>query len=233
MAIGGERYVPYRERKPLELLTQSHAILGFNQCSLAKYLFIVAREDEEELKAHNIEDYFKHLLERVDLARDLHFHTQTSMDTLDYSSEELNRGSKLVIAACGEKKRELSTDLSKISLLVFWQNPKIVAPGILALEQKTFVDYEQELRKLSPEAFVGFPLLVLVDDSEFVSRSFDNFLWVTFTRSNPSHDVYGIQRIIVHKHWGCRGSFLIDARIKNHAPLLKWILKLKSMLPNS
>ena len=34
-------------------------------------------------------------------------------------------------------------------------------------------------------AINGFPLVVLVDDSEFAARTLNNFLWVTFTRSNP------------------------------------------------
>jgi 4-hydroxy-3-polyprenylbenzoate decarboxylase len=63
---------------------------------------------------------------------------------------------------------------------------------------------------------------VLVDDSELCARTLDNFLWITFTRSNPAVDVAGIGAAIVHKHWGCRGSLVIDARIKpHHAPPLE------------
>ena len=68
----------------------------------------------------------------------------------------------------------------------------------------------------------GFPLVVLVDDADFVSGSLNNFLWVTFTRSNPASDIYGIQQSISSKHWGCGGSLVIDARIKlHHAPPLE------------
>ena len=50
LAVGSERYVPYEEpRRPRELLTLANAILGQGQLSLAKYLFIVAREDCPEL----------------------------------------------------------------------------------------------------------------------------------------------------------------------------------------
>ena len=46
-------------------------------------------------------------------------------------------------------------------------------------------------------------------------------MWVTFTRSNPAADVYGIGAFTSQKHWGCRGSLVIDARIKpHHAPPL-------------
>jgi 3-polyprenyl-4-hydroxybenzoate decarboxylase len=33
--------------------------------------------------------FFRHLLERVDWQRDLHFHTRTTIDTLDYSGTPL------------------------------------------------------------------------------------------------------------------------------------------------
>jgi 4-hydroxy-3-polyprenylbenzoate decarboxylase len=67
-----------------------------------------------------------------------------------------------------------------------------------------------------------FPLIVLVDDSEFTARSLSNFLWVTFTRSNPAADIDGVGAFCVEKHWGCTGPLLIDARTKpHHAPPLE------------
>ena len=55
LAIGSERYVPYdRLSEPQELLTQANAILGQGQLSLAKYLFIIARDDAPELDINDI-----------------------------------------------------------------------------------------------------------------------------------------------------------------------------------
>ncbi|HEV3204158.1 MAG TPA: UbiD family decarboxylase, partial [Gemmataceae bacterium] len=86
LAIGSERYVPYvARRKPQELLTCANAILGQGQLSLAKYLLIVAREDDPNLDIQDIPAFLKHLLERVDWQTDLHFQTCTTIDTLDYS----------------------------------------------------------------------------------------------------------------------------------------------------
>ncbi len=63
--------------------------------------------------------------------------------------------------------------------------------------------------------------MVVVDDAEFAARNLDNFLWVTFTRSNPATDVYGIESFTAAKHWGCLGAVVIDARAKpHHAPPL-------------
>jgi 4-hydroxy-3-polyprenylbenzoate decarboxylase len=64
-------------------------------------------------------------------------------------------------------------------------------------------------------------MIVIVDDSEFAARSISNLLWVTFTRSNPAHDIDGVGAFTEHKHWGCRGPLVIDARVKpHHAPPL-------------
>jgi len=63
---------------------------------------------------------------------------------------------------------------------------------------------------------------VLCDDAGFTGKTLENLLWVTFTRSNPSHDIHGVGSFIRHKHWGCTGPLLIDARRKpHHAPLLE------------
>jgi 4-hydroxy-3-polyprenylbenzoate decarboxylase len=67
-----------------------------------------------------------------------------------------------------------------------------------------------------------FPLVVVVDDSEFTAKSWENFLWVTFTRSDPATDIYGVGSFTHCKHWGSRGSLIIDARLKTyHAPPLE------------
>jgi 4-hydroxy-3-polyprenylbenzoate decarboxylase len=66
------------------------------------------------------------------------------------------------------------------------------------------------------------PLIIVVDDSDFTARTLNNFLWITFTRSNPAADLYGIGAAAVAKHWGCSGPLVIDARSKpHHAPPLE------------
>ena len=102
-AIGSERYTPYlKERKPQEILTIANHILGKNQLSLAKYLFICAKEDNPELTTHDIPKFLQHVLQRIDLSRDLHFYTRTTIDTLDYSGTDINAGSKVAITIAGE-----------------------------------------------------------------------------------------------------------------------------------
>jgi len=119
---------------PREIITISNAILGFGHCSLAKYLFISAFEDNPNLDINNIEKYFTHILERVDLRYDLHFHTETTIDTLDYTGTGFNKGSKVVIAAAGDKKRELLSKLPfNFTLPAGFYDPVFVIPGILVI----------------------------------------------------------------------------------------------------
>ena len=224
LAVGHERYVPYaRERVPQEILTVANAVLGFGQASLAKYLWIAAEEDAPGLDPHDVRTFFRHMLERVDFLRDLHFQTRTTMDTLDYSGTGMNEGSKLVVAAAGPARRRLRTDLpAGFRLPAGCGAPAFCMEGVLAVQTAPgTVDAEGFCRQMEGVDLEGVALVVLVDDSGFAARSLHNWIWVVFTRSNPSHDVHGIGSFVEHKHWGCRGPLVIDARIKpHHAPPL-------------
>jgi 4-hydroxy-3-polyprenylbenzoate decarboxylase len=231
LAMGSERYTPYlKERRPQEILTTANAILGFGQMSLAKYLWIAAKEDDEGLDLHDVQAFFAHMLERVHWDRDLHFHTKTTIDTLDYSGTGLNSGSKLVVAVAGEKCRTLGTRVSSsLTLPPGFSEPSLVMPGLMAIGGPSYEGPGEAANQmkilenhLAGQSVDDFPLLVLCDDSTFVASSLSNFLWITFTRSNPSHDIYGVNSFVEHKHWGCKGPLIIDARIKkHHAPPLQ------------
>jgi 4-hydroxy-3-polyprenylbenzoate decarboxylase len=234
LAVGSERYVPYAGRqRPRELLTQSNALLGQGQLSLAKYLLIVAGEDYADLDIRNVPDFFRHVLERADWRRDMHFQTCTTIDTLDYSGDGLNQGSKVVIAAAGPPIRTLPVAIDsrlKLPEDLGFSQPKVVLPGILVVQAPAWrqegADRDRAVDRLATamnrrDAINNFPLVVVVDQADFAARSLDNFLWVTFTRSNPATDLYGIESFVRDKHWGCFGSLLIDARQKpHHAPPL-------------
>jgi 4-hydroxy-3-polyprenylbenzoate decarboxylase len=246
LAVGSERYLPWkRSDRPAELLTQASAILGQGQLSLAKYLFIVNGGEAPGLDAHDVEPFLAHLLARVDWARDCHFHTETTIDTLDYSGSGFNAGSKLVVAARGPERRSLARELpAAVSLPDGFTNPRLCLPGVVAVQGPRIEPRPRleatgdaaiwESARTSPwsadvarfTAAIGpdhplreVPLLVIVDDSAFAAASLANFLWLTFTRSNPAVDVHGVGSSVVHKHWGCTGPLVIDARLKpHHAP---------------
>ncbi len=228
LAVGSERYMPFRERKPEEILTQATRILGSGQTSLAKFLIIAAHGDVPNLNCHDIAPFFQHVLERIDWTRDLHFHTRTTIDTLDYSGSGWNEGSKVVMACCGDKIRDLGTELPQdFTLPDGFSKPNFVQRGILAIQgikftgTESYQDCEQLAQHLERFDMPTTPLIVVCDDSIFLGETLNNFLWATFTRANPSHDIHGVHSFTQFKHWGCKGSLIIDARIKpHHAPEL-------------
>lgn len=233
LAIAHERYVPYADRRtPQELLTVANAILGQGQLSLAKYLLIAAHEDCPNLSTHNIDVFLTHVLKRVDWRTDLHFQTSTTIDTLDYSGAGLNQGSKLVLAAAGEARFTLATDVpTGLEFPSGFGGANLCLPGVLAI---TAPRSEQERGASDPmvddfcsyysgrsDQLDGIRMIVLCDDAAFAAATLNNFLWVTFTRSNPATDLYGINQFMRGKHWGCDGALVVDARIKPfHAPAL-------------
>ena len=240
LAVGSERYTPYLPtQQPAEILTIANHMLGTGQLSLAKYLFITADFDNTVSTKH-IAAYFQFVLERIHLERDIHFYTNTTIDTLDYSGENINQGSKVVFAAYGKPVRKLSKEpLPELNELNGFSHAKMVIPGVLALSGKRFTDRlsaQQEIKSLGEQLSLiikdkgtlalnndeAFVMIILCDDASFLSAHLNNFLWTTFTRSNPSHDIYGVDEFIQNKHWGCKGPLIIDARSKpHHAPTVE------------
>ena len=218
LAVGSERYTPYNPvKQPQEILTIANHILGTGQMSLAKYLFIC--DDETIVDVNDEKAYFTHFLQRVDWKRDLHFQTKTTIDTLDYSGDDLNKGSKLVLAAAGDVKRKLIKDISYLSLSKNILNARIVSPGNLVVEGNGSI--EDLVISLESHSLDGIALITIVDDAIFTAEDFSNWLWVTFTRSNPANDMHGLNSQIINKHFSCTIP-VIDARIKpHHAPVLK------------
>lgn len=229
LAVGSERYTPYTPTKqPAELLTIANHVLGTGQLSLAKFLFIAA-DDSNQLSTHPVQPFLQYVLERINLQRDVHFYTNTTIDTLDYSGTGLNSGSKVVFAAYGEPIRKLATEVpSVLNELTQFENPTLVMPGVIAIQTKAFTNYQtvkEEMKMLnyqlhdSIDQLQGIAMIVVCDDANFVAANLRNYLWVTYTRCNPSHDIHGIKESVLNKHWGCEGPLVIDARIKpHHAP---------------
>ena len=235
LALGSEAFRPYattEEREPMELLKTANALLGFNQASLTKYLLIAAKEDAASLDVNDVPAFFTHVLERIHFDRDLHFQTATTIDTLDYTGTSLNHGSKVVIAAAGVKCRELRNNPSDLESLTLPQGFKVAAivmPGVLMIEGPSYKKSET-LRDLK-EAFAhwefreNYPWISIIDEGAAnvaansgtsTNNILSDFLWLTFTRSDPAQDIYGIDETVEEKHWKCSAPMIIDARIKPH-----------------
>ena len=219
LAIGSERYTPYlQNKKPAEILTIANHILGTGQLSLAKFVFITA-DDSNQISTHEVPAYLQFLLERIDLTSDIHFYTKTTMDTLDYSGENLNAGSKVVIAAYGDVKRSLASSVPE-QIHQLNANAKLVLPGIIALDA-ALINTKGLQEKLKGKGAnllneLGVVMLILTENPSWMAEEINNFLWACFTRTNPSHDMEGVDSFIDQKHWGANGPLIFDATIKKH-----------------
>ena len=219
LAIGSERYTPYlQNKKPAEILTIANHILGTGQLSLAKFVFITA-DDTNQISTHQVPAYLKFLLERIDLASDIHFYTKTTMDTLDYSGENLNAGSKVVIAAYGDVKRSLANSVPN-EIQHLHVNGKLILPGIIALDA-ALINTKGLQEKLKGQGAnllndQGVVMFILTENPTWMAEDSNNFLWACFTRTNPSHDMEGVDSFIEQKHWGSNGPLIFDATIKKH-----------------
>jgi 4-hydroxy-3-polyprenylbenzoate decarboxylase len=246
LAIGSERYTPFLEnKKPAEILTIANHILGTGQLSLAKFVWITAEAKKSKevklnythslennttgvsendsnampLDVNNVPEFLKYMLTRMDFSNDLHFYTNTTMDTLDYSGDGLNSGSKLVLAAYGDVRRNLATAVSeKISALN--ANAQLIMPGVIALNANGIsIASLQENLKGSGEMLLekeGVCMLILTEEASWMGAELNNFIWATFTRTNPAKDIDGVDSFITNKHWGCKGPLIFDATIKKH-----------------
>ncbi|MDR1857602.1 MAG: UbiD family decarboxylase [Desulfovibrio sp.] len=233
LAVGEERYLPYEaRRRPRELLTMAMHLLGTTQTALAKYLILAAAEDAPGLRADDVEGMLAHVLERTDFSEDLHFVTSTTSDTLDYTGIGLHRGSKLVWAAAGPPRRLLGSEIRDAPRLPEgFSGPWPFLKGIAIVggprsrrgRHEEDGDMPSLLRVLETwRERESFPLVAVADDPETVRGSLADFLWTTFTRSDPSMDCHGAFASFRGKHWTCEAPLVVDARSKPfHAPPLE------------
>jgi UbiD family decarboxylase len=202
-----------KERYAREALSAGFRILGEGQLSLTKFLLLTD-------KPQNLRDFktlFEHILERVEWESDFFIFDRTSFDTLDYASGKINHGSKAMLVGVGEKKREL-TRVFNGALPVGIKKAKVFCGGCLVLEG---TEYEKDKtlaeRVAMANNFNDFQIVVLHDSIEFADST-DKFLWATWTRFNPSTDIYAKEIKVVHNHIAYTAPVIIDARMKTWYP---------------
>ena len=92
-----------KQRYPREAMASAFRILGEGQLSLQKFLLLTDRVvDLTDFRAT-----LEHVLARTDPRTDLYVFGHLSMDTLDYTGPQVNRGSKGVWMGLGDPVREL------------------------------------------------------------------------------------------------------------------------------
>src|SRR6267154_480956 len=202
-----------RERYGREALVSGFRILGEGQLSLTKFLLLT--DTPQDL--HDFPRLLEHILARVRWERDFFIFSNTSMDTLDYTSGKVNEGSKAILMGLGEPVRDLAREF-RGELPSGTTHAEVFCGGCLVIEGAPYLDEPDQAARLTRElALAEWPLVILHDDAG-VARSSSDFLWTTWTRFEPAGDVYAAETDVVRHHLVYRGPVVIDARKKPTLP---------------
>lgn len=202
-----------RNRYPREALVAGFRILGEGQLALTKFLILT----DTPIDLHDFPRVLEHVLARVRWERDFFIFSNTSMDTLDYTSGKVNEGSKAILMGLGEAIRELPREF-RCELPGGITRAEVFCGGCLVVEGSPYAaEPDQAARLARAGALAEWPLVILHDDAG-VARSAIDFLWSTWTRFEPAGDIYAAETNVVRHHLAYRGPMVIDARKKPSLP---------------
>lgn len=202
-----------KERYAREALGAGFRILGEGQLSLTKFLLLTDKEQD----LRDFKTLFEHILARVNWESDFFIFDRTSFDTLDYASGKINHGSKAMLVGTGEAIRELKREF-RGDLPKDVTRAEVFCGGCLVVEGNSYeVDKEQGKRIAESGKFDDFQVVVLHDSADF-AKSADKFLWATWTRFNPSTDIYAKNIEVNNNHISYQTPIVIDARMKPWYP---------------
>ncbi|SEU19838.1 UbiD family decarboxylase [Paenibacillus sp. NFR01] len=204
-----------RESYSREALVSAFRILGEGQLSLTKCLLLTS----ELTELSDVSKVLETVLERFRPESDLLILSNTSHDTLDYTGERLNHGSKAVLLGVGDPVRDLPEAYSEGDLPGIRQI-KPFTRGCLVVSGTAYdadPDLGQRLVAALRERQTEWPLIFIVDDAEETVRSQTSFLWTVFTRFNPAGDIHADYSVNGHR-LVYRLPLVIDARMKPGYP---------------
>ncbi|MDX6500099.1 MAG: 4-hydroxybenzoate decarboxylase subunit [Blastocatellia bacterium] len=202
-----------RERYTREALVAGFRILGEGQLALTKFLILT----NTPIDLRDFPGLLEHVLARVRWETDFFIFSNTSMDTLDYTSGKVNEGSKAIVMGLGDAIRDLPREFSG-ELPSGITHAEVFCGGCLVLEGVPYLNEPDQGARIAREAtFAEWPLVILHDDAG-VARSSSDFLWSTWTRFEPAADVYAAQTKVVRHHLAYHGPVVIDARKKPSLP---------------
>ena len=171
-------------------------------------------------KPQDLRDFktvFEHILERVDWSSDFFIFDRTSFDTLDYASGKINHGSKAMLVGVGEKKRELAREFHG-ALPDGVQKAKVFCGGCLVAVGAEYEKDKSLAERIAKSGkFNDFQIVVLHDKIEYADSP-EKFLWATWTRFNPSTDIYAKEITVKNNHISYTAPIVIDARMKPWYP---------------
>lgn len=202
-----------KERFYRECMASAFRILGEGQLALTKFLLLT----DEQVDLKNFKQLLTTVLERFNPTTDLYIFANLSLDTLDYTGPELNKGSRAVMLGVGQKRRDLPEQfVGKLPPPL--TQAKAFLPGCLVVEGPAFVQFKELEILTSHDDFAPWPLLILVDNLAQATKNLEAFLWTTFTRFEPAADIHFQPAKIFRHHICYAGPMLIDARMKPAYP---------------
>jgi 3-polyprenyl-4-hydroxybenzoate decarboxylase len=156
-------------------------------------------------------------LARVKWESDFFIFDRTSFDTLDYASGKINHGSKAMLVGVGEAIRDLKREFNH-ELPYYLKRTEVFCAGCLVVEGNSYAS-DKDLGKNVAESgrFDDFQIVVLHDDAG-CAKSSEKFLWATWTRFNPSTDIYAKKLTVENNHIVYQSPIVIDARMKPWYP---------------
>ena len=168
----------------------------------------------------NLRDFkslFEHVLARVRWETDFFIFSNVSMDTLDYTSGTVNKGSKAILLGLGEAVRNLPDTFSG-ELPGDVSRAEVFCAGCLVVEGLSYAKDATQASRLARESvFEGWQLIILHDDAS-VAASVADFLWSTWTRFEPAADVQAANTSVKRHHLSYQAPIVIDARMKPGFP---------------
>jgi len=202
-----------RERYAREALVAGFRILGEGQLALTKFLILT----DSPIDLHDFPRVLEHVLGRVNWQTDFFIFSNTSMDTLDYTSGKVNEGSKAILMGLGEPVRDLPRQFHG-ELPRGVTRAEVFCGGCLVVEGTEYLHEPEQAERLASEAaFSNWPQKTSDDDAS-VAASATKFLWSTWTRFEPAGDIYAAETKVVRHHLSYRGPIVIDARKKPSLP---------------
>lgn len=203
-----------KDRYPREALQSAFRILGEGQLSLTKFLLLT--DGAVDLK--DFRRTLEHILARANWETDLYIFSNLSMDTLDYTGPQVNKGSKGVIVGLGNAVRDLPRQFSG-PLPSGLRDPRVFCGGALVLGGSSYADAPTQAAEIAQlDELREWPLVILCDDPAACTRTVPSFLWTVFTRFEPAADIHARSTRLHRAHVVYTGPIVIDARVKPWYP---------------
>lgn len=205
-----------RESYKREALASAFRIFGEGQLTLTKFLVVT----DQPMDLSRFGPLLETVLERFNPATDLHVFGHTSHDTLDYTGDRLNHGSKALLVGVGEPVRQLPSAYSGGTVPGI-TDIRSYCRGCLVVSGPSYQEDPELPARLAAsesvrEQWKDWPLVFVADDAT-VAEDQTAFLWAMFTRFNPAADLYAPAHM-ERNHISYGLPIIIDARMKPGYP---------------